>query len=84
MVRSEIIRAIADDKGLLEIGRKAIEDVLIDWRDSRLSELMRGNGLVIREKDGTDSPIIRMGPEIALRIGMRAIADALGSGRREQ
>lgn len=61
---------------LLEIGRKAIEDVLVDWRDNRLSMFNRGNGLVIREKDGRDSSIIRFGPETALRIGMKAIGQA--------
>lgn len=71
------LRRIADDNELLEVGRKAIEDTLIEWRDSRLSEFMRGNGLVIREVDGKDSSIIRFGPETALRIGLKAIADHL-------
>ena len=61
---------------LLEIGRKAIEDVLIEWRDSRLSEFTRGNGLVIREKDGRNSTIIRFGPETALKIGLKAMRQA--------
>ena len=71
------LQEIIDSKELLEIGRKAIEDVLVDWRDSRLSEFMRGNGLVIREKDGQNSHIIRFGPETALRIGLKAIAAEL-------
>ncbi len=62
---------------LLEIGRKAIENVLIKWRDGRLSEFTRSNGLVIREKGGGDSSIIRFGPETALRIGMEAMGRAL-------
>lgn len=61
---------------LLEIGRKAIEDTLVEWRDNRLSELNRGNGLVIREKGGEDSSIIRFGPETALRIGLKAMRQA--------
>ncbi len=60
----------------LEVGRKAVEDTLIEWRDSRLSEPLRGNGLVVREKGGTDSSIIRFGPETALRIGNKAILKA--------
>lgn len=71
------LRDLADNAELLEIGRKAIEDRLIEWRDNRLSTPFRGNGLVIRESDGEDSHIIRMGPEEALRIGLRAIADHL-------
>ena len=62
---------------LLEAGRKAIEDALVEWRDGRLSEFTRGNGLVIREKVGSDSNVIRFGPETALRIGMKAIGQAL-------
>lgn len=58
---------------LLEKGRKAIEDVLVDRRDSRIAILGRGNGLVIRKKDGTDSHIIRMTTEEALQIGIKAM-----------
>lgn len=71
------IQDIAQDGELLEIGRAAIEKVLIEWRDNRLSQLMRGNGLVIREKDGKASSIIRFGPETALKIGLEAIAEHL-------
>ena len=60
----------------LEVGRKAIEDALVEWRDGRLSEFTRGNGLVIRERDGKDSSMIRFGPEIALRIGITAMLNA--------
>lgn len=59
----------------LEIGRKAVEDLLIEWRDSRLSEL-RNNGLVIKEKDGTASSIIRFGTETALKVGIKAMLAA--------
>jgi len=66
---------LADE--LLEVGRKAIEDTLIEFRDGRLSEPFRGNGLVIREKDGKDSSIIRFGLETALRIGIKAMLQKL-------
>ena len=56
----------------LEIARSAIEDVLIEWRDNRMSTL-RANGLVIHEADGRESSIIRMGPETAVQIGVEAI-----------
>jgi hypothetical protein len=64
---------IYENSELLEIGRRAIEKTLIEWRDDRLSELGRANGLVIREKDGTESSVIRFGPETALLIGLKAI-----------
>lgn len=69
--RVVVPESVSDEE--LEIGRRAIELALIDWRDSRLSEFTRSNGLVIREKDGTDSSIIRFGPETALKIGIDAI-----------
>ena len=72
---------IASNPRLLEIGRKAIEDELVEWRDSRLST-MRNNGLVIREKNGEESSIIRFGPENALRIGLLAIASYLAEGEK--
>lgn len=65
----------ADDIGL-EAGRKAVEDTLVEWRDRRISEIGRGNGCVIWERDGTKSDVIRFGPETALRIGYRALFDA--------
>lgn len=71
------LRAIAADPALLNIGRKAVEDTLIDFRDRRISLLNRGNGLVARERDGGDSDVIRLGTEDALRIALRAIADHL-------
>lgn len=61
----------------LEIGRKAVEDALIDMRDSRISILGRNNGLVCKEKDGTPSHIIRMGFEQAMAIAVKAILEKL-------
>lgn len=72
-----LCRRLADDDALMEVGRKAIEETLVEWRDSRLSEFTRGNGLVIREKDGKESSIIRMGPEVGVKIALKAIADHL-------
>jgi hypothetical protein len=63
----------------LEIARKAVEDELIERRDSRLG-LLRRNGLCVAEMDGTPSPIIRMGIEEALDIGLKAINAARREG----
>lgn len=71
------LEEIAENNELLEIGRKAIEDELVEFRDSRIA-CMRNNGFVIREKDGKPSSIIRFGPEFGLQIAMRAIAKHLG------
>lgn len=70
---------ISENDELLEIGRKAIEDALVEWRDLRISELNRGNGLVIKERDGKRSSVIRFGPEHALKIGLKAIAEHLAA-----
>jgi len=70
------LEEIADNDELLEVGRKAIEDSLVDMRDSRIS-VLRNNGLVIREANGDPSSIIRLGPENALRIALLAIAAEL-------
>lgn len=75
MTKAELL-ALAGNDELLEIGRKAIEDLLVEMRDSRMFTI-RGNGLVIREIDGSASNIIRLGPEQALRIGLQAIAEHL-------
>ncbi|RTL05206.1 hypothetical protein EKK58_08645 [Candidatus Dependentiae bacterium] len=64
---------IYNNRELLEVARKAIEDELIVWRDDRTSMLNRRNGLVIFERDGSPSSIIRFGAEDALVIGLKAI-----------
>ena len=73
------LKEIAENEELLEIGRLAVEKTLIEWRDNRLSEFMRNNGCVVKEKDGTDSHIIRFGPETCIAIGLRAIAEHIDS-----
>lgn len=59
---------------VIEAAKLAIEDVLIEWRDSRLSILRWANGLVIREADGTPSSVVRMTTHEAVRLAAPAIA----------
>lgn len=66
-----------------EIGRKAVEDALIEWRDDRLSMLGRRNGLVVAERDGTPSSIIRFGFETGMKIAVDAILAAAAAGTTE-
>ena len=70
------LEEIAEDTTLLEIGRQAIENTLVELRDGRIGRICN-NGLVIKESDGSNSHIIRMRPDDALRIGLRAIAKHL-------
>jgi len=74
-----ILEEIIDSPELLEIGRRAIEDSLVEFRDDRISEFNRGNGFVVREKDGKSSNVIRFGPETGLRIALKAIGKHLES-----
>lgn len=69
----QVLETIAHDDELLEIGRLAIEDELVEWRDSRRS-MLRNNGFVIKERDGKESHIIRFGAEQGINIALRAIA----------
>lgn len=77
--RKEVVEKLLTNE-LLEVGRKAIEDVLVEWRNNRISEFNSGNGLVIRERDGRDSSIIRFRPDTALRIGIQAMWQAFLKG----
>lgn len=61
------------DEEWYTVGRAAVEDVIIEMRDARISVLGRNNGLVCKEADGTPSHIIRLPIEDALKIGINAI-----------
>ena len=56
----------------------AVEDVLIERRDARIGLLGHANGLVVNEKDGTHSTVMRMGTREALEIGIAAYLKAVG------
>ncbi len=73
MTKADLIK-LADDEVLMEVGRMAIENELVEWRDERL-QTIRNNGFTIREANGEASSIIRFGPEVGLRIALRAIAE---------
>lgn len=77
------LRRLADDHALLyEIPRRAIEDELIDWRDNRRF-VLRNNGFVVKESDGSPSDIIRFGPETGVRIALLALAEHLEAQRAD-
>ena len=72
-----LLQQIIDSPDMLEIARKAVEDVLVDFRDSRIS-VLRNNGCAIREKDGQISGVIRLSIEQVIQIGLKAIIDSNG------
>lgn len=75
------LRKLASEPELLEVARKAIADALADLRDRGVG-VRRSNGLVIKTKEGRDSDMIRMGPEVAVRIALCAIAERLEASER--
>ena len=69
------LRALADDSETLwNVARRAIEDELVEWRDE-CRFMLRNNGFVINERDGSPSHVIRFGPEVGVRIALLALAD---------
>lgn len=71
------------DRDALTAAHKAVEDALVDFRDRRISVFAR-NGLVILERDGTESPVMRLDTRDALDIGIRAYLEhAEGDGRHD-
>jgi hypothetical protein len=60
----------------LTLAHVAIENTLVDLRDGRIFVMGPANGFVIRERDGSDSPIMRLGTRDGLRIGIKAYLDA--------
>ena len=68
------VRAILNDPDLMQAAHRAVEEVLIDFRDRRISAPFHGNGLVVREYDGKDSDIIRLGTRDGIKVALQAIA----------
>ena len=70
-------RGLELDQEALTVAHLAVEDVLIDFRDSRIGVLGRANGFVINEPDGTPSPIMRLSTRDGLEIAIKAYLQAL-------
>lgn len=69
------------DDFALEAARKAVEDELIEWRDSGRF-MLSGNGFTVRNRDGSDG-IMRMSTAFGLRIGIEAYLAALAEAGDE-
>lgn len=67
---------LLNNDGLMEVGRLAVEDMLVELRDSRLS-CNRNNGFCIREYDGSPSSVVRLPTESGIRIAIKAIIKKL-------
>lgn len=65
----------------IEAARRHIEDNLIEMRDLRSStglDWRVGHGLVVKERDGRPSDMIRLRTVEAIRMALRAIIEAPG------
>lgn len=65
------------DPDALTAAHVAVEDRLIEMRDARMSVLGPANGFVVKEPDGTDSAIMRLGTRAGLSIAIKAYLAAL-------
>jgi hypothetical protein len=65
------------DPDALTAAHVAVEDVLIELRDARIAVVGPANGLVVKEKDGELSSVVRLGTRAALDIGIKAYLAAL-------
>lgn len=55
-----------------------IENALVEFRDERISMLNRANGLVIRERNGEPSSVIRIGTRDACAVIVRRFLELRG------
>lgn len=76
-----LLRQIADNPELMQAAHLAVENYLVELRDS---EMMIGgphglpaNGFTIRERDGSASEIIRLGTRPGIVLALKAIADRI-------
>jgi hypothetical protein len=76
-----LLRQIADDPDLMQAVHLAVEDHLIELRDSGMmiggAMGLPANGFAVRNKDGSPSEIIRLGTRPGIQYALRALADHL-------
>lgn len=75
---TEVMSEIEIDEAALQRAHCAVEDVLIDFRDRRVGVIGPANGFIVKEFDGSESSIMRLGTRDGLRIGIKAYLEATG------
>ena len=63
---------------MVEAARQAVEDEAIERRDARIFVLC-GNGISVRERDGSESSVHRMRTDEAIRIALKIVAPAIAA-----
>lgn len=67
---------VTDD--MVEAARQAVEDEAIERRDARIFVLC-GNGISVRERDGSESSVHRMRTDEAIRIALKIVAPLIAA-----
>ncbi len=71
------LRKLATDPKILKRIHLTIEDLLVEFRDSGIGLIGPANGLIIKEKDGSSSDVIRLDTRGAVRLTLKTLADIL-------
>lgn len=71
------LREIAENNDLIRAAHLAIENEACDMRDRGIGILGRANGITVLYKDGSPSPVIRIGTADAVRLALKAIAQQM-------
>lgn len=78
-----VLRRIADDPELMTAVHLAVEDHLIELRDSGMiiggPSGLPANGFAVRNKDGSPSEIIRLGTRLGIQYALNALAARIDS-----
>jgi hypothetical protein len=69
-----------DQEGIMA-AHIVLQEQLIELRDSRISCISVGNGLVVREKDGSPSGIIRIPTRNAIELAVKTYFNHLKAGK---
>jgi hypothetical protein len=69
------LRELAERPEMMTAAHLAIENELIEMRDSGIFIGPHANGLAVKNKDGSPSPVIRMGTRMAIQMILRVLAD---------
>lgn len=82
--RRKAFDAAVTDPELIRAACVAIGQELVSLRDSRMSLVGSCTGLVIGERDGSRSEIVRMTIATAMEIGLKAMARSLAAAEEER
>ena len=77
----EDLLSLLENEDAMRAARQAVENAMLDLRDSRISLLGCGHGMVARERDGKESFVIRMATRDVLHVALTAMAKQIGGAQ---